>query len=403
MVGTDVGPAEIDPVLHGVLLTYAEEHRDTFGGMWLDREAGGTMVLAFTDDPDAHLAALATRRPSPTDVHAQEPPPSITDDRPIGEWGVPFDVVQVTYTEDELVSAIGRVTQHLQDGGFRPDGAGADLMRNRVNIMLSTPVTPAGVDELTRTLAADPAVPLAIVCLEGEVVDAVAEPVQPGATLDAITLPDPAGTYPPDTAVECGGAGFRLGALTDPVPLEAGDPGLRAVLDAWLAGPEGAAWPQDGWIVLADDGDTAQLVSVGPDGAAFVGAERGRNGWIWSGASSSGACDVNLTLPEGLGSVTWELDPGFPPLAPESTELHVLATERACTGGSELGERLLGPQVVETGDAVRITFAAVPLTGGQTCPGNPATPVTIELAVPLGDRQVRDGLLVAPITELVDS
>ena len=36
------------------------------------------------------------------------------------------------------------------------------------------------------------------------------------------------------------------------------------------------------------------------------------------------------------------------------------------------------------------------------CPGNPAPRVTIELAAPLADREVRDGLFVAPITELVD-
>ena len=82
VVGTDVGPGELDPVLHGVLLTYAEEHRDTFGGMWLDREAGGTMVLAFTDDPDTHRVALASaptvrrRRPCRrAAAHRQRHPP----------------------------------------------------------------------------------------------------------------------------------------------------------------------------------------------------------------------------------------------------------------------------------------------------------------------------------------
>ena len=314
---------------------------------------------------------------------------------------MPFDVVQVTYTEDELVSTITTVMSRLQDVGFQPAGAGADIMRNRVTLTLTTAVTQADVDALARALAADLALPLAMLCLDGEIVDDVPDPIQPGTELDVITLPDADGAYPPDTLVECGGASFRLGALTDPVPIDAADPGLRAVLDAWLAGPEGAMWPQDGWFLLHEDGDTAQLVSVGPDGAAFVGAERGRNGWIWSGASSGGMCDVNLTLPERLGSVTWELDPTFPPPDAASTELHVLATERACTGGSELGERLLGPQVVETDDAVRVTFAAIPLTGSQPCPGNPATPVMVELAAPLGDRDVRDGLLVAPITELV--
>ena len=68
--------------------------------------------------------------------------------------------------------------------------------------------------------------------------------------------------------------------------------------------------------------------------------------------------------------------------------------------GSMMGERLLGPQVVETGDDVRIVFAAIPLVGGQNCPGNPPTAVTITLERPLGDRVLIDGLFIDPLSEL---
>ena len=68
--------------------------------------------------------------------------------------------------------------------------------------------------------------------------------------------------------------------------------------------------------------------------------------------------------------------------------------------GSMMGERLLGPQVVETGDDVRIVFAAIPLVGGQNCPGNPPTAVTITLERPLGDRVLIDGLFIGPLSEL---
>lgn len=135
-------------------------------------------------------------------------------------------------------------------------------------------------------------------------------------------------------------------------------------------------------------------------GFSVVNAEMGRNGWIWSGSSGGMPCEVARQLPAGMGEVTWTLDPEFANADPAATELHVLATEQACTGGSEMGERLLGPQVVETDDAVRIAFAAIPLSGAQTCPGNPATRVTITLAAPLGTRVVRDGMTVGPLSEL---
>lgn len=79
-------------------------------------------------------------------------------------------------------------------------------------------------------------------------------------------------------------------------------------------------------------------------------------------------------LPAGVGQVDWSLDPAFPAPDAVSTELHVLVTEASCTGGSELGDRLLGPDVEITDDAVRIVFGAIPLVGDQACPGNPSTP-----------------------------
>ncbi len=34
---SDNTQGNIDPILHGVLLTYAADHPDTFGGLWIDR------------------------------------------------------------------------------------------------------------------------------------------------------------------------------------------------------------------------------------------------------------------------------------------------------------------------------------------------------------------------------
>src|SRR5690349_12141016 len=40
-----------DPTLMGALNRYASDHPDTYGGLWIDQAHGGTVVLAFTDDP----------------------------------------------------------------------------------------------------------------------------------------------------------------------------------------------------------------------------------------------------------------------------------------------------------------------------------------------------------------
>lgn len=391
----------IDPVFQGVLQTYAAEHADTFGGLWIDRAAFGTVVLAFTDDPAPHLAALALRQPSPDDVHAVEPPPEITDDRPIGDWGVAFDVVQVAHTEAELVDAIVPVSEAAQALTGGPISAGARLLINRVGVEFAAPITPdelaAFADSITELDGIDPA----MLCWSGEFVDDAPEPIQPGTPLDVIELPGDDGAYPADTPVTCGGLQFELGDLQQLIPSADVDPGLRAVLDEWLSNPEGEFWPQDGWSLLYERDGRASFIHVSNEGMPFIGAEMGPNGWIWAGAGGGGMCDVRLMLPPGVGEVGWELDPDAAAPDATATEIRVLVTERGCAGGQEMGDRLLGPQVVETDGAVRIAFGAIVQPGAHTCPGNPATPVVVELDAPLGNRRIRDGLVIGPITSLL--
>jgi hypothetical protein len=97
--------------------------------------------------------------------------------------------------------------------------------------------------------------------------------------------------------------------------------------------------------------------------------------------------------PDGLNTVDWRLDPEAPPDA--DATLEVLVTERQCVSGLPLGNRLRGPQVVMTADAVHIAFAAQPPPGNAfTCPSNPEARVTIELPEPLGDREIIEGLAI---------
>ena len=399
VIGERGSVGELDPIFHGVLLTYAAEHADTFAGMWIDREAFGTMVLAFTDDRAPHRAALAARAPSPNDIAAIEPRPAITDDRPIGEWDTTFDVVQTHYSEAELADIQTDVVAVLSELGVEPFGAGGLVMQNRVALMIPNGMTVDEAADLAERIGA--VAPLDAVCFDGAYLDERPEPIAPGTPLDVIALPDADGSYPPDTEVECGGVQFTLDELASMTPVEEADDGLAAVVEEWID-TAGFGQSSDGWQVLVQTDDLATLVRITDGSMEFIGAEPGRNGWIWAGASGGGArCDVRRRLPAGVGQVDWSLDPAFPAPDAVSTELHVLVTEASCTGGSELGDRLLGPDVEITDDAVRIVFGAIPLVGDQACPGNPSSPVTIELDQPLGDRAIIDGLLVGPLADLV--
>ena len=42
---------------------YAEGFPETFAGRWLERDSVGTRVVAFTDSPELHLAALRSLHP----------------------------------------------------------------------------------------------------------------------------------------------------------------------------------------------------------------------------------------------------------------------------------------------------------------------------------------------------
>jgi hypothetical protein len=390
---------QLDPVFQAVLMAYAAEHPDTFGGLWIDREARGTIVLAFTDDPEPHRIALAARRPSPEDPNPMEPMPAITDDRPIGEWGIAFDVVQVRYTEAQLSSWNTDAFSVLDDAEKQSISTFDDITRNRVGVGFGAPTTIDTVTDLVGRLTA--VMPRDALCIEGDIVDELPAPIDTTAPLDLIRLPDADGTYPPDTPAECGGARFELGDLSSLTPIAEVEPDLQAVVTDWLAGPEGGALPTEGWVVLTRDDTNATLVNIGARTLDVISAERGANGWIWAGSSSGRSCTVRVPLPPEMSQVDWALDTAFPSPSAEDTEVHLLLTEADCTSGSEIGDRLLGPQVVATPETVRILFAAVRLTGDQNCPGNPSTAISITLDEPLGDRTLVDGLVIGPLRDLL--
>src|SRR4051812_46071140 len=101
-----------------------------------------------------------------------------------------------------------------------------------------------------------------------------------------------------------------------------------------------------------------------------------------------------------FGPATWALDPAFPTPAADTSELHILVWERACSGGSLATGRMSNPLVEYTGADVTITVRVRPLTVGpgqaRSCPGPPGTPMSLRLSEPLGQRTLLDGGLVPP-------
>ncbi len=217
-------------------------------------------------------------------------------------------------------------------------------------------------------------------------------------TIRLIAVTDSEGELPPDTVIWCrSGPSFPYSAL-DQAPLltESDRPEIEEAIKPFLESEEGVYWPQAGWRVLYETDDRVIVVnldsSLPETSLAFMTAERRDGSWQWAGASSGGSCPLMVKVPEGVNTVDWRLDPSAEPMTTQSTTIHLLVTEWECASGQAMGDRLLGPEVLVTEDEVMIAFAANPLSGAQTCPGNPEQPVMIELSGPIGDREVVDGL-----------
>lgn len=99
------------------------------------------------------------------------------------------------------------------------------------------------------------------------------------------------------------------------------------------------------------------------------------------------ACDL---AGQPAGPATWTHDPNAE-IGGEVTEFSAWVTERACASGRSSADRIIGPDIQTSADAVVVTFRVRGLPGAQDCPGNPPTRVTVRLPEPLGDRRLLDG------------
>ena len=373
-----------DPIDKGVLATYAMEHPDTFAGRWTDRDSGGVLMIAFTDDPEPHRAAILARAPSPDDYVGVRPRPPITDDRPLGERDdIVIDVVRVRFSEAEVKAIRDKIRSSLSYEDwteFGLNGTGYDIKRQRVTLYLVNP--PEGALAEIAQQIPDPSA----VCVE-----ITRTPQPPEGPLDVIPDLDVE-----DPLVSCPGTPpVRYSQMINPPSIDVIDHPAVDVLRAELRNPGGEPLPRGRWVVISIDSDQAVFAALSPGGFGVAGIERRGDRWIFEGEASGQPCEPAIPLPPGLARVEVLLDPDSMPGVGD-TAIDVLVTEQGCAGGREMGDALRGPEVVETDTAVVVAFAVVPVAGMNTCEGNPATAVTIELSEPLGQRWVYDGLFFPP-------
>ncbi len=283
----------VDDDVMDVIRDYRQEHQETHGGLWIDRDNGGAIVLAATDDPEAHRRELQDR---------------------LSGLDAVIDVVQVEFTKIELLEIQKGLGQYMgPEFGFL--SMGIPDSQNRVSLDFYDP--PEGTLEMFAELV-DPAAVCITVTYSPEL------PSGPLALIPDLDMEDP--------LVTCKGLPpVPYSKLSIPVPVNDVDRPCKPVVE----------------------------------------------------------------MPDGLNRVAIRLDPDSLP-NPEDAAIQLLVTETSCANGREMGDALLGPQVIETDDAVLLAFAAVGLIGPANCPGNPSTSVIVELSQPLGQRTLYDGVHVPP-------
>ena len=213
---------------------------------------------------------------------------------------------------------------------------------------------------------------------------AVAAPESPASEAPDGSLSDPGLQY------VCGQVPFDPDVLAESGAAETGSDPAEVALREHLAsgGEEAIALPSTGWLAVGGSQRLVEFVAPrGIDGFAFVLAEQDGETW---GVTGWGGCRPTAVL-AGASLATWNYAPDEPEPGPGTTTFAAVVTERACTGGRPMGERLLPPDISYGETVITIIFAARPLTGGHDCPGNPSSRVTVQLLEPLGDRVLRDG------------
>jgi len=209
------------------------------------------------------------------------------------------------------------------------------------------------------------------------------------------------------TTVDCGGSVYEADSLDDAPPASSLPDGPAGAVND-LGEP--AFDPELGWSVVHQDGDRVDLLreldAPFDNGGGDIRTHESISLERITGSSnvpdgtwfltSAGPCAQRVLGSSGLeaADVTLATEP-----VPAARTLELLVRERECASGQDAEGRI---EVVlqETAEQVLLLVGVRPPGGGQTCQGNPATPFTVELAEPLGARELLDAsvLPARPIT-----
>lgn len=381
--------------LFGVLRRYGEAHPDTFGGSWIANAYGGTIVMAFTDDPGPHREAIASLVAQPDDPVVVMTAPVTADDgsvvttdpptTTVAEAGTTVDVVQVANAEADLNAIQQQVMPAFDDGALSIMSTGTSTMINRVSIGVAfDEPDPAELDAARRLVAER--LPVDAVCVEGGPIE------EPPFEMPATMIPSEGS----DPLVQCGGGlPMPLSALEDPPELAPDDP-LRVAFDQQRSRWPHSSGPEE-WYLLVRSGDHATFATGRPP-TAFVSMELEGDRWVSTGSGGGGQpCEPVALLPEGLSAIEWSLDASFPAPQPGDTVLHILVNRIECSSGQAVGDDLVGPEVVERDGQVLVAFAAKALPpGSYDCIGPPPTAAEVTLDEPLPAGTIVDGRFLPP-------
>lgn len=200
----------------------------------------------------------------------------------------------------------------------------------------------------------------------------------------------PAATHPA-LAYSCGsGDPFSPTLLGEP-PLDLRSIPAGMALAGFIASghDEEHTLPRRGdWHLVAQRDDHAEFVAAVPGDPPYVNAQVDLENGEW-GVTAWGHCRPRVAL-DGTGPASWVLAPDQE-IDPNTTSFFADVTERACAGGRSSEGRVRGPLIAIDAERVIVIFTVDPLPGAQTCPGNPATRVEVQLPEPLGDRRLYDG------------
>lgn len=209
-----------------------------------------------------------------------------------------------------------------------------------------------------------------------------------------------------DTRYSCGDPpGFLPAILTQPANAELENHPTAAALRAAIAehGADIDLLPPSGYWLVHRDGKVADYLARAPGGGdptggepEFVSARIDFQGGAWT-LGGWGQCRPVIVL-EGVSVANWVLDPDLPRPDAQATTFTALVSERACTSGQPMGDRLQPPSITYGHESVLVVFAARPLQSenGFDCQGNPSMRVAVQLSEPLGERHLLDASMFPP-------